>query len=83
MFFYVSFHRYMAEHHTSSEDEAPTKRLTRGATRLRQLLIRRAKGQKTHVDINVDTGEPSGRYVEREYQSLHHLLIMSLKLIGK
>ena len=56
-----SFHRYMAEH-TSSEDEAPTKRPTGGATRLRELLIRRAKGQKTHVDINVDTGEPSGRY---------------------
>jgi len=51
----------MAEH-TSSEDEAPTKRPTRGATRLRELLIRRAKGQKTHVDINVDTGELSGRY---------------------
>jgi len=61
MFFYVSFHRYMVEHHTSSKDEAPTKRPTRGATRLRQLLIRRAKGQKTHVDINVDTGMPSAR----------------------
>jgi len=45
----------MAEHYTSSEDEAPTKRPTKGATRLRELLIRRAKGQKTHVDINVDT----------------------------
>jgi len=56
-----SFHRYMAKHYSSSEDEAPTKRPTRGATRLRELLIRRAKGQKTHVDINVDTGEPSGR----------------------
>ena len=50
-----SFHRYMAEPYTSSEDEAPTKRPTKGATRLRELLIRRAKGQKTHVDINVDT----------------------------
>jgi len=29
---------------------------------LRELLIRRAKGQKTHVDINVDTGMPSGCY---------------------
>ena len=57
-----SFHKYMAEHYTSSEDEAPAKRPTRGATRLRELLIRRAKGQKTHVDINVDTGEPSGRF---------------------
>ena len=28
---------------------------------MKELLIRRAKGQKTHVDINVDTGEPSGR----------------------
>ena len=52
----------MAEHHTSSEDEAPTKRPTRGAIRLRQLLIRRAKGEKAHVDINVDTGMPSGCY---------------------
>ena len=41
-----SFHKYMAEHYTSSEDEAPAKRPTRGATRLRELLIRRAKGQK-------------------------------------
>jgi len=54
-----SFHKYMAEHYTSSKDEAP-KRPTRGATRLRELLIRRDKSQKTHVDINVDTGEPSG-----------------------
>jgi len=59
-----SFHRYMVEHHTSSKDEAPTMRPTRGATRLRQLLIRRAKGQKTHVDINIDTGMPSGRYAD-------------------
>ena len=57
-----SFHRYMAEHYTSSKDETPTKRPIRGATRLRELLIRRAKGKKTHVDINVDTGEPSGHY---------------------
>jgi len=57
-----SFHRYMAEHFTSSEDEAPTKRPTRGATRLRELLIKRVKGHKTHVDINVDTGEPSGHF---------------------
>jgi len=57
-----SFHRYMVEHYTSSEDETPTKRPTRGATRLREFLIKRAKGQKTHVDINVDTGMPSGRY---------------------
>ena len=88
-----SFHRYMAEHYTSSEDEALTKRPTRGATRLRELLIRRAKGQKTHVDINVDTSEPSGRsedvfksylgMLTRERIYLRHLLIMSLKLIRK
>ena len=54
----------MAEHHSSLEDEAPAKRPTRGATRLRYLLIRRANGQKTLVDINVDTGMPSGRYVD-------------------
>ena len=52
----------MDEHYTSSEDEAPTKRPIRRATRLRELLIRRAKGQKTHVDINIDTGKPSGRF---------------------
>ena len=52
----------MVEHYTSLEDETPTKRPTRGATRFRELLIRKAKGQKTHVDINVDTGMPSGRY---------------------
>jgi len=43
----------MAEHYTSLEDVAPTKRPTRGATRLKELLIRGVKGQKTHVDINV------------------------------
>ena len=51
----------MTGHYTSSEDETPTKRLTRGATRLRELSSRRAKGRKTHVDINVDTSEPIGR----------------------
>jgi len=34
----------MVEHHSSSNDEAPTMRPTNGATRLRQLLIRRANG---------------------------------------
>ena len=29
---------------------------------MRQLLIRRARGEKTHVDINVDTRMPSGHY---------------------
>ena len=59
-----SFHRYMAEHHSSSEDETPIKRPTRRASRLRQLLIRRANGQKTPVDINVDTRMPRGRYAD-------------------
>ena len=54
----------MAEHHSSSEDKAPTKRPTRGATRLRHLLIRRGNGQKTPVDINVDTIMPTGRYAD-------------------
>jgi len=31
---------------------------------LRQLLIRRAKGQKTAVDINVDTIIPIGPYAD-------------------
>ena len=43
----------MAEH-TSSEDEAPTKRHTRGATRLREVLIRRAKVRK-HMLILTST----------------------------
>jgi len=54
----------MAEHHSSSEDEALTKRPTRGATRLRQLLIRKAKGQKTLIDINADTGMPTSPYAD-------------------
>jgi len=54
----------MVEHHSSSEDEAPTKRPIIGATRLRQLLIRRANGQKTPVDIKVETRMPRGRYVD-------------------
>jgi len=59
-----SFHIYMAKHHSSSEDEALTKRPTRGATRLRQLLIRIAKGQKTPVDINVNIEMPRGPYAD-------------------
>jgi len=31
---------------------------------LRKLLIRRANGHKTHVDINVDTRMPRGRYAD-------------------
>jgi len=50
----------MAEHHNLSKDEAPTKRLTKGAIRLRQLLIRKAKGQKTPMDIDVDIGTTIG-----------------------
>ena len=59
-----SFHRYMVEHHTSLEDETPTKRPTREATRVRQLLIRRVKGQKIPININVDTRMPKGRYAD-------------------
>ena len=54
----------MAKHHSSLEDQALAKRPTKGATRLRQLLIRKANGQKTPVDINVDTRMPSGRYAD-------------------
>jgi len=54
----------MTEHYSSSEDETPAKRRTRGATRLRQLLIIRANGQKTHVYNNIDIGMPSGRYAD-------------------
>ena len=31
---------------------------------MRHLLIRRANGQKIHVDINVNTGMPSSRYTD-------------------
>ena len=31
---------------------------------MRQLLLRRVKGEKTHVDINVNTGMPSGHYAD-------------------
>jgi len=59
-----SFHKYMVEHHSSSKDEAPTKRPIRGATRLGQLLIRRANCQKTPIDIDVDIRIPRGHYVD-------------------
>jgi len=51
-----SFHRYIAEHHNSLEDKIHTKRPTKGATRLKQFLIRRANGHKTVVNIDVNTG---------------------------
>jgi len=54
----------MAEHRSSSEDETPTKRPTKEAIRLRQLLIRRANGHKTFIDINIDNGIPRGRYAD-------------------
>ena len=60
-----SFHIYIVEHHSPSEDETSTKRPTRGATRLRQLLIRRANGQKTPVDIDVDTRISRGSLCRR------------------
>ena len=53
----------MASHETSSsEGEVPRKkRTTRGATRLRKLLLRRARGKKTSVIVDVNTGQASGR----------------------
>jgi len=54
----------MVEHHSSSEDGDPTKRPTKGATRLRKLLSRKANGQKTLVDINIDTGIPKVCYAD-------------------
>jgi len=51
----------MADHRTSSsEDEVPKKRTTRANTRLRKLLLRKAKGKKTHVIIEVVTGQALG-----------------------
>jgi len=54
----------MTKHPSSSENEAPNMKPTRGAIRLRQLLIRRANGQKTHVDIDVNTRVPTGPYAD-------------------
>ena len=59
-----SFQRYIVEHHNPSKDEGPTKRLTRGATRLRQLLIRRANCERTPIDIDVDTSRAIGPYAD-------------------
>jgi len=59
-----SFHRYMVEHHNLPEDEAPTKRRIRGTTRLRQNLIRRVNGQKTPIDIDVNTSIATGPNAE-------------------
>jgi len=39
----------------------PKKRTTKGATRLRKLLLRKGKGKKTHVIIDVVTGQASSR----------------------
>ncbi|KOM31287.1 hypothetical protein LR48_Vigan01g084200 [Vigna angularis] len=41
-------------------DEAPSSRPTRGATRLKQLMVRRNSGERTFVDVNVITGVASG-----------------------
>jgi len=52
----------MVDHQTSSsEDEVPKKRTTRGVTGLKKLLLRKAKGKKTHVIIDIVTGQASGR----------------------
>ncbi|KOM56137.1 hypothetical protein LR48_Vigan10g202900 [Vigna angularis] len=53
--------RYMAESPHSSGDEVPTtSRRTRGATRLRQLILRRNAGERTPIIIDVVTGVASG-----------------------
>ncbi|XP_052727001.1 uncharacterized protein LOC108332271 isoform X1 [Vigna angularis] len=60
----------MAESPHSSGDEVPTtSRRTRGATRLRQLILRRNAGERTPVIIDVVTGVASGpnAYVFRSY----------------
>ncbi|BAT79474.1 hypothetical protein VIGAN_02236900, partial [Vigna angularis var. angularis] len=52
---------YMAESPHSSGDEVPTtSRRTRGATRLRQLILRRNAGERTPIIIDVVTGVASG-----------------------
>ncbi|KOM38094.1 hypothetical protein LR48_Vigan03g147600 [Vigna angularis] len=50
----------MAEAPHSSRDEVPTSRPTRGATMLRQLILRRNAGGRTLVIIDVVTGVASG-----------------------
>jgi len=54
----------MAEHHISLEYEGPTKRPNKGATGLRQILIRRANGEKTLVDIDVNTCKATCPYAD-------------------
>ncbi|QCE03227.1 jasmonate O-methyltransferase [Vigna unguiculata] len=44
----------MADHHTSSsEDEVPKKRTTRGATKLRKLLLRNLKAKLDYFDLPI------------------------------
>ncbi|KOM48019.1 hypothetical protein LR48_Vigan07g172300 [Vigna angularis] len=50
----------MVDHPHSSGDEAPSSRPTRGATRLRQLMVRRNSGERKPVDFNMITGVTSG-----------------------
>ncbi|KOM55381.1 hypothetical protein LR48_Vigan10g127300 [Vigna angularis] len=49
----------MANHPHSSRDETVSARPTRGATTLRQLMVRRNSGERTLVDVNVITGVTS------------------------
>ncbi|BAU02103.1 hypothetical protein VIGAN_11153000 [Vigna angularis var. angularis] len=51
---------YMTKALHSSEDEVPTSRPTRGATRCRQLELRRNAGERTPMIIDVVTGVASG-----------------------
>ncbi|KOM57731.1 hypothetical protein LR48_Vigan11g076400 [Vigna angularis] len=50
----------MANHPYSSRN-APSSRPTRGATSLRQLMVRRNSGERTPMDVNVITGVASGQ----------------------
>ncbi|KOM48175.1 hypothetical protein LR48_Vigan07g187900 [Vigna angularis] len=50
----------MVDHPRSSGDEALSSRPIRGATRLKQLMVRRNNGERTPVDVNVITCVASG-----------------------
>jgi len=59
---FFSFNKCMADHQNSLENERPLTRPTRGAIRLRQLLMRRTSGEKRHVVSDVITSVASGPY---------------------
>jgi len=54
----------MTDNQNSPGDEGSSRRLTKGATKLRQLLIRRASGEKIPMDIGFNTDVASNPYAD-------------------